>query len=829
MEELSYKAFKVLSALLEAKKPITTVEIASSTDFRRQTIEPYMTKNVVNELILEVGSDGHAWVINEKRRQEIVDSVATFSVRADKERKTLHVHLIDADSKIPNIALMKLSAFYKAQGVFVTMSKGNTLRFCDRAPDKMFISIIYKKNKHMFDALASSYPYTKIGIGGSGYDLKKVLPPEIENLKPDYSLYPDNDTSIGFSSRGCIRHCYYCIVPEKEGQFKRTQHPREWFNPEFKKITFLDSNILIDKEYFFEVTDWCIENGLKIDFQSGYDIRLMDLEVAKRLRAMKKFKMLSFAWDNVKDEEHVLETIDFLKEAGFTKSDLRSMVQFYVYVDNDIEFDSGLYRCLKLRELGVNAFVMFNIDNALTDRIHKLQQWANKSENYWSGSPESKKLLIELRLKGDEAFKILMGDCAETLKSIPDESVDLIVTDPPYGYEFMGLDWDKALPSIESLKECLRVLKSGAFGFFMCTPRQDMLARMICKLQDAGFNINFSSIYWVYMTGLPHGANISKLVDKRAGVEREVVGVRTKLQSYGHENSDWQHNCYGKDTDRGGVQLITAPATPEAKELAGSYAGCSLKPATEVIIVAMRPLSEPTYIDQALKNKKGITWLVDCKIPWDNKHSNVAQQEGNENYDFADGRFPANILVSDDALNNGIETKSQYGNVVHDIGSYSRYFDLDAWYENFVSQLPQEFIDQLEYETKSIYPFMVVPKPKDREKSKYAENKHLTVKPLKLMSYLITMGSREGDLVLDPFAGSGTTLEAANMLKRRFIGCELDEKWKPLIEARAYMRSFNKDKYETYDDFGEEDKIINNIEEVETLSESTMKSDKMAI
>ena len=84
---------------------------------------------------------------------------------------------------------------------------------------------------------------------------------------------------------------------------------------------------------------------------------------------------------------------------------------------------------------------------------------------------------------------------------------------------------------------------------------------------------------------------------------------------------------------------------------------------------------------------------------------------------------------------------------------------------------------------------MIVPKPHKNEKSKYIENTHPTVKPLKLMSYLITMGSREGDLVLDPFCGSGTTLEAANMLKRRFTGCELDEKWKPIIEARAFKRS----------------------------------------
>jgi DNA modification methylase len=137
------------------------------------------------------------------------------------------------------------------------------------------------------------------------------------------------------------------------------------------------------------------------------------------------------------------------------------------------------------------------------------------------------------------------------------------------------------------------------------------------------------------------------------------------------------------------------------------------------------------------------------------------------------GRFPANLLVSGDALNNG--------DVERDAGSYSRFFDLDAW---FRSKLPEQ--------AQKTYPALIVPKPSKSEKNKYAENIHPTVKQLKLMSYLITMGSREGDLVLDPFAGSGTTLEAANMLKRRFIGCELDEKYKDLIESRAFMRTKTK-------------------------------------
>ncbi|MCK9576680.1 MAG: hypothetical protein M0R51_12225, partial [Clostridia bacterium] len=111
--------------------------------------------------------------------------------------------------------------------------------------------------------------------------------------------------------------------------------------------------------------------------------------------------------------------------------------------------------------------------------------------------------------------EVLLGDCKDTLKKYPAETFDCIITDPPYGYNFMGKAWDRALPSIEALKECCRVLKPGAFGFFMCAPRQDVLSRMIIKLEDAGFNTGFTSIAWVYASGFPKAQNISKVIDKR--------------------------------------------------------------------------------------------------------------------------------------------------------------------------------------------------------------------------------------------------------------------------------------------------------------------------
>ncbi len=134
--------------------------------------------------------------------------------------------------------------------------------------------------------------------------------------------------------------------------------------------------------------------------------------------------------------------------------------------------------------------------------------------------------------------------CDDALRVLPElesESIDLLCTDPPYGISFMGKDWDKALPDKEIWKECLRVLKPGAFGFVMSIPRADCLSRMIISLEDAGFEVNFTPIFWAYASGFPKATNISKMVDKRGGTytdcqqfsrylkaRREVRGISLK-------------------------------------------------------------------------------------------------------------------------------------------------------------------------------------------------------------------------------------------------------------------------------------------------------------
>ena len=291
-------------------------------------------------------------------------------------QNTNHITLDDH-----NVRLIKIKLKRRKDG---TLKEGIKVDFSDK-PDKVYISVIYKKNKPAVNDLISQYPEVDIDIGGSGYDLKKELSPEIENMVPDYSIYPEFDYSIGFSTRGCFRNCHFCVVPTKEGMFKKVNHPETWYNPEYDKIVFLDNNILTNRKHFMRITDWCIEKHLKVWFTQGLDIRRVNSIIAHRLLELKHFKMIAFAWDDIKDEAIIREKIQLLKDVGFTKNKLRAKVQFYVYVDNyfDEAYESGVYRCRELKKLSCNTYVMFNIDNESTQRIKDLQRWSIQKLFYW--------------------------------------------------------------------------------------------------------------------------------------------------------------------------------------------------------------------------------------------------------------------------------------------------------------------------------------------------------------------------------------------------------------------------------------------------------------
>jgi site-specific DNA-methyltransferase (adenine-specific) len=195
----------------------------------------------------------------------------------------------------------------------------------------------------------------------------------------------------------------------------------------------------------------------------------------------------------------------------------------------------------------------------------------------------------------NENGELYHGDCLDIMKEMEENSVDMICTDPPYGYNFMGKDWDKSLPDKKVFQECLRILKPGAFACIMSAPRTDVYWRMCQMIEEAGFKVDFTPIVWTYSSGFPKALNIGKMADKKNGVEREVLGRNKNSR----ENCDKSNTIYESGTV-GKTDYITKGNSP----LEGSYAGFQPKPACEFIIVAMKPLSEKGYTEQALKRMK---------------------------------------------------------------------------------------------------------------------------------------------------------------------------------------------------------------------------------
>lgn len=216
----------------------------------------------------------------------------------------MKIRLLATDSKIPNLAIMKISTFYK--------TNGHDVDWYNPLFDSEDTDVLYESKIFTFTPDYKYYPLNaEIIRGGTGIDIESKLPDEIENIKElDYSLYSNCDYSIMFMSRGCIRNCKFCVVRKKEGYIRRVDPPN--LNPQGKYILLMDNNFFACKEWRSNIALLRSYNQ-PIDFNQGIDLRILTEEMAQEL-GKTKIKVIHCAWDNYEDKETVLKGINLLSK-----------------------------------------------------------------------------------------------------------------------------------------------------------------------------------------------------------------------------------------------------------------------------------------------------------------------------------------------------------------------------------------------------------------------------------------------------------------------------------------------------------------------------------
>jgi hypothetical protein len=267
----------------------------------------------------------------------------------------MQIGLIDVDSKIPNLALMKLSAFYK--------NKGDNVEWAiPMLPyDRIYISKVFTHTNDFDTCLMAD----EIIRGGSGYDLKNKLDDAIEHTCPDYGLYGVKNTAYGFLSRGCPRACKFCIVSEKVANLK------EFWNGQ-KEIVVLDPNLLACNDKY-DLLQQLIDSKAWIDINQGLDARFLTDKSIHCISKL-KIKMLHFAWDNVKEEAHIIPKLKEFKEK--TNFDFRKL-RVYVLTNYNSTFEEDIYRVEYLKNIGYDPYVMIFNKPKAPKQIKKLQRWVN--------------------------------------------------------------------------------------------------------------------------------------------------------------------------------------------------------------------------------------------------------------------------------------------------------------------------------------------------------------------------------------------------------------------------------------------------------------------
>ena len=390
-------------------------------------------------------------------------------------------------------------------------------------------------------------------------------------------------------------------------------------------------------------------------------------------------------------------------------------------------------------------------------------------------------------------YDIHLGNCLEVLKGIPDNSVDSIVTDPPYGLSFMGKKWDYDVPEQAVWEECLRVLKPG--GYLLSFAGTRTQHRMAVRIEDAGFEIR-DMIAWVYGSGFPKSMDVSKAIDKAAGVEREVIGLKPSNRPNVIGKLPGGSMGGGRITER----VETAPATDAALQWQGW--GTALKPALEPITVARKPF-KGTVAANVMEWGTGAINIDGCRIgdevrSYDLKggdNLNKLARPGANDDDEAKGCGAYGVGAKQISIGTKTVSGRWPANLIHDgsdevvglfpnaPGQQGRSSDSQRTRANTYGELSdngKEYQPRGDKGSASRFFYCAKTSRKDRGEA----NTHPTVKPTDLMAYLCRLVTPPGGVVLDPFMGSGSTGKAAMREGFRFIGIEMDADYLAIAEAR---------------------------------------------
>lgn len=430
-----------------------------------------------------------------------------------------------------------------------------------------------------------------------------------------------------------------------------------------------------------------------------------------------------------------------------------------------------------------------------------------------------------------------LGDCAEVLRTLPDNSVDTIVTDPPGGIGFMNATWDGDRGGREKwvawlagiLGECRRVLKPGGYAAVWALPRTSHWTAT--AIEDAGFLIR-DRVHHIFGTGFPKAANVGKLIDKKLGAERPVVG-QTRTGIVGGR-------AFDSIAEADKMQPVTAAGSPEA--LAWEGYATALKPAAEDWWIAMKPL-DGTYADNAMRYGVAGFNIDGCRVGvepspsvrrrrgkkpppaggiWPTHHDRTAWTQPHAGEDA--GRWPAHLVLTHSAacmtecaagcpvaemdrqsgmLKSGTGAKVQasaggraacYGAESRspgtacveygDSGGASRFFPTFRYIAKAARSEREAGIESYDAEQVGDGRAKAIDNAYQRGKTP-RRNTHPTVKPVSVMEWLVLLTmTPSGGIVLDPFMGSGSTGVACVRVGRRFIGIEQSEPYFRIAGSR---------------------------------------------